>query len=220
MRIDTRLTPGHIVRRAKARAFERRTPYCPLLARPAVEFLAQWLRPTDVVLEYGAGRSSRWFADRVASLDSVETDPVWYDRVQGLLAGSPNARIHLFDGQATKEGAAALGVSGLGAHTADPGLGPQVQREYVEFVARFDERSFDLVLNDGWARGAMGNRLLPLVKPGGLLVWDDETPEQLASIPTPEVRSFIDNTADWRSLGFDDGLHLTALYFAPVVRLR
>ena len=57
----------------------------PWLAYPCIDFLAERLRPDLRVFEYGGGHSTRWLAQRVEHLDSVEHDPAWYGRIRPLV---------------------------------------------------------------------------------------------------------------------------------------
>ncbi len=47
--------------------------------------MASWVRPEDVGLEWGSGRSTVWFAKRVAEITSVEHDPKWASIVRKRL---------------------------------------------------------------------------------------------------------------------------------------
>ncbi len=66
---------------------QRRHPTEPWLCRRAVLILDHWLRPGDEMAEFGSGRSTRWFAERVGHLTSVEDDPAWHARVTQTLEG-------------------------------------------------------------------------------------------------------------------------------------
>ena len=80
------LTPRYIVNRLRLMAYERRHPDDPWLTADAVRWLDRWLRPQHEGLEWGCGRSTIWFARRVAGLTSAESDADWYTRVQERLA--------------------------------------------------------------------------------------------------------------------------------------
>ena len=82
----------------------------PWLAPRAVEFLDQWIRPTDRIAEFGSGRSTSWFAQRAREVCSVEHNVEWHQRVskrlgelklrnvcQQLIADGP-AYAHALDG--------------------------------------------------------------------------------------------------------------------------
>jgi hypothetical protein len=63
-------------------AFSRRFPDAPWLAESAVLLLDSWLKPTDVELEWGSGRSTIWLARRMKRLTSVESDKTWFEMVR------------------------------------------------------------------------------------------------------------------------------------------
>jgi len=67
-----------------------------------VDILENWLRPTDRGIEWGSGRSTIWFAERVGCLVSVEHSPVWYERVSAELKrqGLENVEYHFCEDEA------------------------------------------------------------------------------------------------------------------------
>jgi hypothetical protein len=84
-------TPRDILDRVSLGVGERLTPELPWLTAESIRLLSGMIRPTERGLECGSGRSTRWFADRVGELTSVESDPECFRRVQGTLAGRSNA---------------------------------------------------------------------------------------------------------------------------------
>jgi len=50
----------------------------PWITYPAIEFLSRRLPKNIRVLEYGCGNSTYWWAERAASVVSIEHDPSWY----------------------------------------------------------------------------------------------------------------------------------------------
>jgi hypothetical protein len=91
----------------------------------------------------------------------------------------------------------------------------------------FNPETFDFILNDGWARLYVGIRGLPLLKRGGIFVWDDwadifptatHIPGALpanAAVKDKLLLDFWDIVKDWRQVCFDDGVHSTAIFFKP-----
>lgn len=201
-------SPRYVYSRTQVFLFRQRYGG-PSLATGAVRFLMQWLKPTDVMLEYGSGFSTAWFGQRVSKLISVENDPVWYARVTKELSRYElrNVELHL------------LNTGPILAGTA-------VGADYISILEKYPPESFDVVLNDGWARAYVGSRL-DLVKPGGLFIWDDyagsfptEThiPGALESssvISHPQLLDFVKRTATWRKVVWDDGTHSTGFFFRP-----
>ena len=75
------LTPRYLIDRVRLIAYERRHPDAPWLTSEAIAFLERWLEPDAVGFEWGSGRSTVWFAQRVRQLISIEHDPHWYEEV-------------------------------------------------------------------------------------------------------------------------------------------
>ena len=104
-----------------------------------------------------------------------------------------------------------------------PGCG--VRWDYVEKTKEYAPETFDCILNDGWARGYVGIRALPLLKKGGVLIWDDwawafpSSARVPLAIPCGEVikdktsAEFFALVKEWRHIVFEDGVHSTAIFF-------
>jgi hypothetical protein len=80
-----RWTPRYVVNRINLWQYVKRHPAAPWLTSRAIEFLSQWLRPTDVGFEWGSGRITLWFTKRIKHLTSIEHDSAWYEIVQSRL---------------------------------------------------------------------------------------------------------------------------------------
>ena len=63
----------------------KRYPEHPWLTEESIRLLDQWLRPSDIGVEWGAGNSTRWFAQRTKHLTSFETNPDYVPVVQHTL---------------------------------------------------------------------------------------------------------------------------------------
>ena len=68
--------------------YQRRHPDHPWLTKSANSILSSYLKDSDIGLEFGSGRSTLWFAQRVSALTSVEHDPLWYSKVSEMLKGN------------------------------------------------------------------------------------------------------------------------------------
>lgn len=64
---------------------EKIYPANPWLTAKSVELLTQLLKPSDVGVEFGSGRSTVWFAKHLQHLTSVEDNQIWYGKVKSLL---------------------------------------------------------------------------------------------------------------------------------------
>lgn len=104
--------------------------------------------------------------------------------------------------------------------------GTAVGADYLSILEQYPSESFDVVLNDGWARVYVASRL-DLVRPGGLFIWDDYA----FSFPTEthipgaldvnsvvrhtKLLEFMQRTSNWRKVIWDDGTHSTGFFFRP-----
>jgi hypothetical protein len=139
-------------------AWERRNPDKPWLCAGTVAFFERTLRPDMRALEFGSGRSTTWFAQRVGHLTSIEHDPDWHARVRQLLfhAGIQNVDYQLIAAE----------------HDQEPAVYQSLPR-YVAALHEFPDNSLDLVIVDGHYRTACIREALPKLKPGGMILVDD-----------------------------------------------
>jgi hypothetical protein len=127
-------------------------PDRPWFAPQAVKFLDRIIEPGWVVAELGAGGSTAWLGRRAGRVMSLESDPVWVDRVEATLA--------------------ATGVRNVSLHLVSPG-------EFDEALARIaaatplDLLVVDQLERDEGERVESIRRAWDLVRPGGYLVLDD-----------------------------------------------
>lgn len=57
----------------------------PWIGQEAKRYFRELLKPYMTVLEFGAGGSTLWMADKVKEIISVENDAAWLDAVKGKL---------------------------------------------------------------------------------------------------------------------------------------
>ena len=72
--------PANLPRYVAHNLVTRRSPIelqLPWFSYSAIDFLKIFLRKTHRVFEFGSGGSTLFFADRCASVESVEEDPSW-----------------------------------------------------------------------------------------------------------------------------------------------
>jgi predicted O-methyltransferase YrrM len=201
MRSFKHWTPRYVFDRLNLMVDERTHPNSPWLVRAMVEILQNWLKPGDRGLEWGSGRSTTWFAERVESLISVEHDAAWYSRVSEQLRRKEtrNVEYHLCESE----------------------------RDYVSLIDRFPRESFDFCLVDGEARDLCALAALSLVKPGGIIIVDNcnwylpsptrspfsRRPEQGPS--TPGWISYYSQVQEWRRIWTTNGVTDTCLWVKP-----
>ena len=87
--------PRMLAARFRYWLWEKRNSDKPWLTPGAVAFLDARLTPDMVGIEFGSGRSTAWFARKVARLTSIEHHQGWHQQVQEQLAESLNVFIRL-----------------------------------------------------------------------------------------------------------------------------
>lgn len=215
MRPVRHLTPRYLWHRALFALYRYREPDAPWLTRTSISLLETCLQPTDVGLEFGAGRSTIWFAKRVAALTSVENNPAWYTKVQQMLKdqGLTNVRLHLLERNEQDE---------------DAGEGTP----YVRIIDTFGAETLDFALIDAHHRGTCTMKVLDKLKPGGLLIIDNVNWFLPSSTRAPASRSpsqgpanaewaeFLAVAARWRYLWTSNGVWDTAIWFKPPAQIE
>lgn len=202
-------SPRYVADRLLQILWMRKNNKAPWLTREAVFFIEQWLRPNDLAIEWGSGRSTAWFAQRVGKLLSVEHHPQWYKQV-----------INEIDKQGLKNVDYRL-VERIGNELID------AEKYSQEVLLDIEEGSLDFALVDGIFRDHCAVAILGKLKPGALLVIDDAhryLPSHSRSpyaIPldgtckTLHWEKFQALTSNWRKVWFSDGIHNDAIYFKP-----
>jgi predicted O-methyltransferase YrrM len=189
--------------------YRRKHPNHPWLARSANSILESFLTKDDVGLEFGSGKSTVWFAERVSALTSIEHDPAWHDKVTKALALRELRNVDCL----------------LVRKDVEDGEGDCAA--YVQIAEKFPMNSFDFVLVDGAYRDSCALASMQLVRPGGILIIDDAHWFLPSESTTSEARTlaqgpaslrwaeFMEAVTRWRRIWTTDGIHDTILYFKP-----
>lgn len=206
MRPLQHLTARYVRDRVSQSLFERRNPELPWFTRDMIAILDSWLRPQDHGLEWGSGRSTRWLANRMAMVTSIEHHSGWFQTVSKSLIDS-----HLTE------------KTDLQKRSADSAI------EYAGAADQFDDASLDFCLVDGIFRDECAIRALPKLRSGGVILVDDSqrylrpridsySPEQLPQhkdAASPKWVEFANATASWRCIWTTNGVSDTALWIKP-----
>jgi predicted O-methyltransferase YrrM len=198
-------TPYYVRCRLRNWTYYRRNQNKPWLTQDALAFLEGWLRPGDEVLEFGAGRSTIYFASRCAKVISFEDNEKWCRRVQGQIE-----RLRLTNAEIR--------------HRADD--------RYNYEVLQLPDRSVDVVLIDGnWVAGR--SRMWPAInslrklRPGGIMVFDNinwyvpsgsRSPNSIRELQPEDPNhartiEFLSLTKAWRRVWSTNGIWDTLILF-------
>ncbi|MGY6522405.1 MAG: class I SAM-dependent methyltransferase [Mongoliitalea sp.] len=144
----------------------------PLITFEAIEYLKKLVHPKMKVFEYGSGGSTRFFAERVLEVHSVEHNEEWYRIVKEALVSKENLNLYLKTGcNVTKDSFDII------SDEPEDGLD---YREYTKVISNFADNYFDLVFVDGKARNACIQHALPKLKSNGILIVDNSNRRKLA----------------------------------------
>lgn len=203
-------TPRYVYNRARQMWCEHTHPDYPWLTPEAVRLLTSMLRRSDRGAEFGSGRSTIWFAQRVGHLTSVEHDEVWHRQVSAGLKERGLAHVDYI--LAPRDQPPELGASSKYAHT----------------VSAFDDATIDFALVDGLYREHVTKLIMPKIRPGGLLIIDNanwylpppKTHAPASRTPAlgpdgPVWKEVSEELADWRTIWTTCGVWDTAIFIKP-----
>jgi predicted O-methyltransferase YrrM len=202
-------TLRYLFDRSTEKAYRRAQPGVPWIAPAAVEFLEGYLKPTDEMLEFGSGRSTLWFADRVRHIISVEHNPDWHRQISSKITEKGGTNISYF------------------LHPKQADSIPASRSDYVLVTKSISPKSLDIVLVDGIYRAQCVLQSLPLIAAGGILIIDNVNrylpsrsiaPNSRSMEAGPvddEWRKVLDLIGEWRFFWTSNGISDTAFYFKP-----
>jgi predicted O-methyltransferase YrrM len=200
-------TPTFLWNRVRVALYQRRNMDKPWLTADAIRLLGGGLlRADDVGLEWGSGRSTAWFAQRLKHLTSIEADAGWHQRVNAMLAQR--------------------GISNVDYRLCPVPDEEERESEYTRAADAFPDQSLGFVLIDGAARGTCALHALPKIQPAGILAIDNinwfldyptRSPQsRFGRGPRSEIWSrFEDATRGWRRIMTSTGVTDTAIWIKP-----
>jgi len=199
MRKISHWTPRYIYNRIVLALYEKQHPDSPWLTSSAVSILSTYLKNSDIGLEWGSGRSTVWFAERVKHLVSVEDNHEWYQRVK--------EKLDYLKLNNTKY------------------LLSTDRESYIGAADQFQENSLDFVLVDGRDyRSTCAVKAVSKVRTGGVIVLDNANWFLPSSSHSPNSRTyeagpasdewqhFLELVNDWRRIWTSNGVSDTALF--------
>lgn len=197
-------TSRYIVDRVIVALHERLHPDDPWFTADAVRVLQTLVKPTDKCLEFGSGRSTRWFAERTHYIVSVEHDHAWHQT--GLEQNSRFKNIDLRLVPSTDQNSAI----------------------YTGVLTEFPDETIDVVINDGLFRDACAFYALPKLRRSGLLIIDDVHRYLPSDSRSPDARSWEEGPSHqghwaevagllrgWRVIWTTSGVKDTAIFIKP-----
>ncbi len=193
MRLRNLFRPFYLAGRLKNWLYEQRHPDHPWLAPDAIAWLEDNLRPEMKGFEWGSGRSTLWFARRIASLTSIESDASWHNQVSRMVSesGLTNVDLRLVPLEHPDADTYRNDYTPLPANPAT--------------ILEISDSSLDFVVVDGWYRPVCSRAALSKLKPGGLLLIDNTNWDDPPHVHVPKdwplvhrSRNVMTETSVWR----------------------
>lgn len=175
-------------------------PENPWLTYQAISFLDSVLLKSDVMVEFGSGRSTLWFAKRVKKITSIEHDYYWFNQLKGRVGESfENVELRFLDHQFGEKS------------------------PYVQFINELENGSVDICLIDGKNRMDCLKYVLPKMRNGSLLVIDNaeeyfpctdfSCPTSIMDFADKKSHDLFKEIADKRMYWTSDGISSTLICF-------
>ena len=197
------ITPGYIYNRAQLAITTTLNPSDPWITNDAIRYLSQMIRPDDIGVEFGSGRSTIWLAKKLKHLTSIENDSNWYSKVKNMIAD-------------------------MGIEKKIKYIKQENGIDYYNTCDLFEENSIDFCLIDGIVRDQCALRMIPKMKSCSLLVIDNierfisnthsKSPESIGA----DVNSMTENwrefrliVDDWRRYWTTNGVTDTCIWIKP-----
>jgi hypothetical protein len=189
----------------------------PWMTFEAIRLLDNSVAPESRIFEWGMGGSTLFFLDRTPYVVSVDHDPLWFDRLQKMLAGHSHWRGYQHSAQALDipEPTDPTDCNQYGS--SNPDFRYHSFKDYVRVIDPFEDESFDVIVIDGRARPACTKHAIAKLRAGGLMVLDNAERPQYHRIhemlsdrrrwqrfdcggPAPYAKHFW-STVIWKKLG-------------------
>jgi hypothetical protein len=180
-------------------------PNRPWTSQASIRIFEAILQPHMRGVEYGSGRSTRFFATRLAHLTSIEHHKGWYEKVRKEIRDLKNVDFVLIEPVFPPLPRKATYQKYM---QREEGALPRWEYyPYFEYISGMDDESLDFVLVDGRARVDCMFNALPKLKSGGILVLDNSERPQYA-----EIHQAL---AGWPKVNTTTGLTDTTFWFKP-----
>lgn len=188
------LHPIIFLRRVGNAIYELRHPNDPWLSQGAVEFLDKNLKNNMTLFEWGSGRSTLWFSDRVKKVISIEYHEEWAEKVKLMIKEKNNVDLRYVP-------------------LDHPWKAPTQKHydktpRYVAEIEKFDKESIDVIIVDGHYRLTCVDKCLEYLSPKGYLVIDNSNRETLETWGVPshwplmhESENVMTRTSIWQKVG-------------------
>ena len=183
------------------RILKRNSPW---LSPASIIFMERYLTASMTFLEYGSGKSTLFFSERVKSIESVEHNEMWYNKIKNKFdkSGDNNINYALIKPIMEEQ---KIDNEVRNAQTFRYEL--ENYLNYYENINQYPDEYFDFILIDGRARVECSRRAVGKLKKGGIFMLDNS--ERMRYRPVHKMLK------DWPKINTTTGLTDTTLWFKP-----
>lgn len=166
-------TPIYFLNKIFLLLYEKQYPDRPWLNAGAIHYLEQVINSQKFMVEFGSGRSTVWFSQRVKRLISVEHSYEWFVTLLNQLQRENISNTKIIHASSATQ--------------------------YVAIMKKMRQQIVDVVLVDGIYRDLCMALAMSRVKRGGVIILDNS--ERYLPLPShsPEVKSVEKNEKIWRA---------------------
>jgi hypothetical protein len=176
----------------------------PWLSPAAISILDKCLNSSMHGLEYGSGRSTRFFSKRLKQLVSIEHHQEWYDLVSQELNDEDIKNVTYLK----IEGGRPESKKDIEKrYKSDYLEDNQNYKDYYSRVSDFPDSYFDFILIDGRARVECSIRAIPKLKSGGIFILDNSERRRYEIVHN--------ELSNWKRINTTSGLTDTTIWFKP-----
>ena len=172
----------------KQKNWERNNPEAPWLVQDSIAYLDDWLNNDMKGFEFGSGRSTKWFTERVSFYFSTEGDYKWYKK--SIETNKENI----------KKKKCEIVFKDAGSQV---NIDLKKVQSYSSSLSRFNDEYFDFGLVDGHFRMECIYNSIKKIKRNGILIIDN-------SDAIDGVNLFFEK---YRYKKFSNGIWETAILF-------
>ncbi len=175
------------------------------MAPAAIRIFENLLTKEMTGLEFGSGRSTLFFAQRIKHLVSLEHDRSWYDKVrQEITELQLNIDYFLIEPLTDTTKKFNYPTSAY-SNILFPHTPATCYEMYYSFVDRYPDNHFDFIVVDGRARTECALRSIRKIKEGGFIVLDNAERYRYQQVH--------EKLASWKKIFTTTGLTDTVFWF-------
>lgn len=197
----------YVFNRIKAGIYWKLNQDKPWLTKLANAYLDKHLTDEMVGLEFGSGRSTIYFSNKLAHLTSVENHEGWHSKIQSKLQSK--------------------GISNVDYLLKTVNEKEPDNSTYHKVANEFTESHFDFILVDGQLRGLCAVNSIDKLKSKGIFVVDNANWYLPCDSISPKSipfdgqekdetwKQFNEKVKDWKKVWTSNGVTDTAIFIKP-----